>query len=165
MEKLKKEIKVWLFIILLSLIIGIIISNHYTFYIIKGNSMLNTLKNNEYILIKKSNKNFFRKDIIIFKKILKNRIVKKQTFIKRIIAKEGDHLIIKDGEIYLNNKKLSEKYLKSDYTKGSIDIIIPEDNYFVMGDNRKESLDSRNEQIGLVKKSEIIGKLKYEIFK
>ncbi|MGM0379115.1 MAG: signal peptidase I [Bacillota bacterium] len=165
MEKLKKEIKVWILIITLSLIIGITISNYYTFYIIKGNSMLNTLENNEYILIEKSNEKYFRKDIVLFKKKLKDRILKEQTLIKRIIAKPGDHLVIKNGEVYLNSNKLIEKYLKNNYTKGNIDMIIPENHYFVMGDNRKESLDSRNKKIGLVERNEIIGKLKYEIFK
>ncbi len=78
--------------------------------------------------------------------------------IKRIIAVPGDKLEIKAGKVYLNNSLIEEPYLAANtYTGGSISISLEQDEYFVMGDNRGVSLDSRKE--GCVKDKDIKGKV------
>ncbi len=86
--------------------------------------------------------------------------------IKRIIGLPGETIQIKDGEVYINGNILSEPYiLEKDNTKLYTETImkegqtidIPQDQYFVMGDNRKNSSDSRD--WGLLKQENIIGKL------
>ena len=73
----------------------------------------------------------------------------KRSFIKRVIAIEGDHVQLKDGKVYLNGEKLDEPYLQDDVVteaKNSVleDFTVPEGYIFAMGDNRDESTDCRS---------------------
>ncbi len=81
--------------------------------------------------------------------------------IKRIIGLPGETLEIVDGEVYINDFRLDEPYIKQEWGGDKEKVLIPEGYYFVMGDNRSNSLDSRTEGpngIGLIPKDLIIGK-------
>jgi signal peptidase I len=85
-----------------------------------------------------------------------------QILIKRVIAVSGDWIDIKeDGAVYINDELLDEPYV-SETGLGECTVILPlqinENQYFVMGDHRLTSLDSRNMEIGLVHQDQIIGK-------
>ena len=72
----------------------------------------------------------------------------KMSYIKRVIGLPGDHVVIKDGKVYVNNKEFNEPYLQpgviTDNGRGyCTDIVVPENSAFVMGDNRSQSTDSR----------------------
>lgn len=89
----------------------------------------------------------------------------KECIIKRIIAGEGQTVDIKDGKLSVDGKFLDEPYIASgaktnalDAFSGSYPITIPEGYYFVMGDNREHSSDSRDSRVGLIKKDQIYGK-------
>lgn len=74
--------------------------------------------------------------------------INKTSYIKRVIGLPGDHVVIQDGKVYVNNAKLNESYLQSgivtDNGKGfCTDVVVPEKSVFVMGDNRSQSTDSR----------------------
>lgn len=73
--------------------------------------------------------------------------IDKVEYIKRVIGLPGDHIeITADGEVYRNNEKLEESYIKDGYTPlGGVffDVVVPEDSVYVMGDNRVWSKDSR----------------------
>lgn len=75
--------------------------------------------------------------------------VNKKSYIKRVIGLPGEHVSIKDGKVYINDNVLEEKYLSSGVvTDGNgrgncIDLVVPENAVFAMGDNRTESADSR----------------------
>ena len=88
--------------------------------------------------------------------------------IKRIIGLPGESVRIDDsGNIYINNKILSESYgyepIKYAGTAAN-EIILGPDEYFVLGDNRNNSVDSRFEEIGVVKKEQIVGRALLRIF-
>ena len=78
----------------------------------------------------------------------------KKRYMKRVIGLPGEHIKIENGKVYINEKELDEEYLESEYKytdaesyEGKymyIDIVIPEDAVYVMGDNRKKSNDSRS---------------------
>jgi len=113
-----------------------------------GNSMHPTYKNGEYLMANKVTYRIGepqRGDVIIFK------YSETQDFIKRIIALPGDTVMLKDGQFYINGKLLDESnYLNSTvYTKGGDflkegeTVVLEENEYFVSGDNRSHSSDSR----------------------
>lgn len=74
--------------------------------------------------------------------------INKTSYIKRVIALEGDKVEIKDGKVYINNELLSEKYLaegvKTEATGVFNNFIVPKGCIFLMGDNRSGSMDCRN---------------------
>ncbi len=78
--------------------------------------------------------------------------------IKRIIGLPGETLQIVDGKVYINDKLLVEPYIKEEWNDDKEKIAIPEGFYFVMGDNRNNSMDSRSSQIALISKDLLIGK-------
>jgi len=113
-----------------------------------GNSMYPTYKNGEYLMANKLTYRFTepkRGDVIIFK------YSDTQDFIKRIIGVPEDSIMIKDGNVYVNSNQLDENgYLGDtvytsggDYTAEGETITLEEDEYFVLGDNRPHSSDSR----------------------
>ncbi|MFA5633720.1 MAG: signal peptidase I [Candidatus Dojkabacteria bacterium] len=126
-----------------------------------GNSMYPTYKNGEYLMANKVTYRFKepqRGDVIIFK------YSNTQDFIKRIVGLPGDTVMLKDGQLYINGRILDESaYLdNSMYTNGG-DFLkegeskeIPEGEYFVCGDNRTHSSDSRT--FGSISKEDIKGK-------
>lgn len=77
--------------------------------------------------------------------------------IKRIIAKPGDHLVIQNGNVIINGENLNEPYILQHITEGNVNIILEKDQYFVMGDNRAISNDSRD--LGLIYKRQISGRV------
>lgn len=79
-------------------------------------------------------------------------------YIKRIIALPGEHIVIRNNQVLINDEPLAEDYLVNTYTNGSIDTIVPAESYFVMGDNRTKSSDSRSGSISFIKRDEIVGK-------
>lgn len=129
---------------------------------VKGESMYPNFYNNEYVLtnlISLRFQNPKRGDVIVFKAPLDQE----KDYIKRVIGIPGDSISIKNGKIYLNGNQLNETdYLKSDtntypgnFLTEDNTITVPESKYFVLGDNRINSSDSR--EWGFVKKGEIIG--------
>ena len=98
-----------------------------------------------------------RGDIVIFK----HDELGKKILIKRVIGMPGDSLMFVEGDLYLNGELLQEDYLpdgvKTDSFKDFDEI--PEDCYFVMGDNRTESYDSRGWREPYVCKDDILGKM------
>lgn len=76
----------------------------------------------------------------------------------------NEHLIIKDGKVYINDELLDEDYIEGVYTEGDIDIIVPSNHIFAMGDNRPNSDDSRKSYIGPVSLESIIGKAYMRVY-
>lgn len=129
---------------------------------VNGNSMYPNLLNNDFVLtniitLRLSNPKFG--DIVVFNAPPEPS----KYYIKRVIGVPGDTVIINNGKVYLNNEPLDESaYLKPSvktyteaYFKENQPIKVPNDEYFVLGDNRMESSDSR--EWGFLKKNEIIG--------
>lgn len=129
-----------------------ITSNYFvSICIVNGNSMLPTFKDGEILLENKMSKKYNRGDIIVIKK---NDL----KIVKRIIGCPGDKIIIRNGYIYVNEIKFDNIFINE---PGSLDneIKLGYNEYVVLGDNRDESIDSRFDEIGIVNKNEIKGKI------
>lgn len=143
--------------------LAIIIPVRYFFiqpFYVKGASMQPNFYNNEYLVIDEISYRFkepIRGEIVVFK----NPLDPKKYFIKRIIGLPNEKVEIEDGNVLVNGVKLDEtEYLGLGTRTGKkkyASWILKADEYFVMGDNRAYSLDSRN--IGPIKDDLIIGKV------
>lgn len=116
-------------------------------------SMSPTIVPGDYLLIKKFNNQYKRGDIILAKGAT---IGLKGDFIKRIIALPNEHIKIQEGEILIDDKILRINYIKGNIS-GDVDLVLKEDEYFVLGDNIEKSYDSRH--FGPIKKDDILGKV------
>ncbi len=164
---MKDEMVEWVQTIVVSLVIALIITTFIKPTIVKNCSMSPTLEENDFLIINRFLYNRGtpeRGDIVVFRSNLKTETGRQKLLIKRVIAIPGDEIVIKDGKIYLNGSKLEENYIESEYTMGDIDLVIPENEVFVMGDNRSNSLDSRDGILGLVDFNTIMGKAFIRLF-
>ena len=127
---------------------------------IEGTSMEPTLVNGDIVLLTKT-VNFNRGELCGFS--WNNKLL-----IKRVIGTPGDWIEIDtDGTVYLNGEKLDEPYAEQ-LSVGECDLEfpfqVPQEQYFVLGDMRESSIDSRNTLIGCVEKDQIVGKVFFRIW-
>lgn len=130
---------------------------------VDGASMEPTLSNGDNLIVDKLSYRFRdpeRFDIIVFPFKYKERTY----YIKRIIGLPGETVQIDEqGNIYINGEVLSESYGREIIRPENVGlaaepIVLGEDEYFVMGDNRNNSTDSRFAQVGNIKREDIIGR-------
>lgn len=122
---------------------------------VSGDSMAPTMQDQDVVLLLKTD-HFETGELCGF--YWQNKLL-----LKRIIAGPGDTIDIKDdGTVYVNGEALDEPYVK-EKSLGDCDMEfpyqVPDNKYFVMGDHRSVSIDSRNKVIGCVDKSQLVGKL------
>lgn len=164
---LVKEVLTWVVEIAIVLIIAFV----FVYFIghrttVVGQSMNPSLENGEGILVNR----FVYKvtdpkpnDVIVF---LPNGNEKSHYYIKRVIAVPGDTVQIKNGAVYVNGELFDEKVDTAAIAEAGIaseEITVGEDEYFVLGDNRNSSEDSRYANIGNVKKEYIVGKAWFRV--
>ena len=164
--------------LLIDIIIAIILASIVLYFIrptiVKQTSMENTLHPNDYMIMYKQAYRSHgpeRGDIIIFQSELEDLDSgTDKLLIKRVIGLPGDQLSIINDQLYINGEAYHEDYLKEGYTPaaGSVaegqTITVPEDSYFVMGDNRAGSVDSRYSEVGFVSSDVIKGKVVLRLF-
>ncbi len=167
-KKEKKDIKKEIFEWIKEIVIALIIVAFITTFIgqmtnVVGQSMVPTLNDSDRLIVEKLTKRFGeydRYDIIVFpheKDIL---------YIKRIIALPNDKVDIKDGKVFVNDEPIDDKYVFEEIDKygDSLPLTVPEGQYFVLGDNRNNSYDSRYLDVGTIKREDIIGKAVFRLW-
>ncbi len=147
----------------LSIIIFVVIVHSVGIVRVYGSSMNPSLSNKSYVLINKIDNKFRRGDIVVFNSDLKTLDGRKKRLVKRIIATPGDNIKIKDSNVFINGEKLYENYLVSQQTDGEVDLWLNGNEFFLMGDNRDVSMDSRDRPIGIVCDDKFIGKVFFKI--
>jgi len=156
-EQIKNEIWEWTKAIVLALILAFIVRLFiFATSIVEGTSMEPTLEDGERVLY---NKMVYivgepdRGDIVIIQRPSKN-------YVKRVVGLPGDIVEVRNHTLYVNDKKVNQDYLNQEAitnTGNFSPVTIPDNNYFVMGDNRDISKDSRT-GLGFVSTDEIIGR-------
>nr|WP_296093440.1 signal peptidase I [uncultured Dorea sp.] len=134
---------------------------------VSGSSMETTLHNGDNLIVDKLSYRFRdpkRYDIIVFP----YKYEENTYYIKRIIGMPGETLQIKDGYVYIDGEQLtSDIYgneLIEDPQTAEEPVTLGEDEYFVMGDNRNHSMDSRDPSVGVLKKSDLMGRAWVRIY-
>jgi signal peptidase I len=159
MEKgLKKEIFEWVKAIVFALLLALLIRGFiFEPMIVPTGSMIHTIEIDDRILV---NKFIYRfqdpkySDIVVFK----YPDNPKETFVKRLIGMGGDVIEIKEGKLYRNNSLVEEPYLMEKMIGDFGPYRVPEGHYFMMGDNRNNSKDSRFWETKYVSRNSVVGK-------
>lgn len=164
----KEIVEMIVYIMFLLLLVWLIITFVGQRTVVDGSSMYDTLEDNDNLWVSKISYLLGdpeRFDIVVFP------VDDEGTYyIKRIIGMPGERIRIDiDGTIYINDQPLDEDYGYETISPKTIgradeDIILGEDEYFVMGDNRNGSLDSRFDEVGNIERERLIGKAVFRIW-
>ncbi len=170
MEK-SKEFFSWVKAIIIAVILAFLIRTYiFTPIVVDGESMMPTLLDHERIILNKFGTDIDsidRFDVVVF------HATEERDYIKRVIGLPGDHIEYKNDTLYINGKKYDEPYLEEykaemggapltgDFTLEEVtgSATVPDNQLFLMGDNRQNSLDSR--EIGTIPVEEIVGKANF----
>ncbi|GAA0453145.1 signal peptidase I [Alkalibacillus silvisoli] len=160
---MKREIWEWTKAIVIALVIAFILRTFiFATSVVEGASMVPTLESGERVIF---NKAVYlidepdRGDIVIIQHPHKN-------YVKRVIGLPNETLETRDNDLYIDGERVDEEYLTEEELQGTGDIepiVIPDGQYYVMGDNREISKDSRN-GLGLIEEDDIIGRSEIIIF-
>jgi len=149
----------WVVDIILVVVFALFIINYYgESAVVSGNSMNPIVENEEMVLLDQLSyelKEPKRFDVIAY--VSRSGDVS----IKRIIGLPGETVQIIDNTIYIDGEEIEDKYFEGKFESGYVDeaIVIGDNEYFVMGDNRNVSEDSRFEYVGNISREDILGKI------
>lgn len=154
------------FAIYFFIIVGVILTIKYVVSLeqVVGPSMQPNYKSGDLLLLNKISYHF-RNPRMFEVVVISNDETK--YMIKRIIGLPGDSIEYKDNKLYINGEVTKEYFetegITNDFSLSELEYdVIPDDYYFVMGDNRENSLDSR--YYGLIKKDQILGKVQFRLW-
>lgn len=152
-----REVLDWFKTIIIAVLIALVLRSFVISpFKVSMTSMYPNLQPDDLILVEKLTYRFRDPkpgDVLVFHSPLGDN----KDFVKRLIAVGGDEVEGKDGKIYINKELLQEPYIKSSPNFSFSPITVEKGKFFVLGDNRDNSLDSRN--FGSIERKEIIGRV------
>lgn len=161
----RKGLATRLLILLCSLffltLIALIVFIQYSFIVVSGTSMQPLLAPKDLIVVRQTHTDTvdYGDVVVAFSED------ERKLLIKRVIGKSGDRIQIKADGVYRNGEKLKEDYLnEKDYQyEDNVDVIVEDDTYYLLGDNRRVSVDSRSEKVGKIYTRNILGVYEFNV--
>lgn len=165
---MKEELIEWAKALIGALLVTFVIIFFIRPTVVYGPSMEPSYYDREYLLISNALvkvQGLSRGDVIVFKTHLKLDSGGEKNLIKRVIGTPGDTVEIADGQVRVNGEVIQEAYTDGSPTldNGVTSWVVGDNEYFVLGDNRDNSKDSRFDDVGLIKKDKIMGKVVFRI--
>lgn len=177
MDKLKKELLEWGKALVFAVLVFIVVNFFFSFTTVYNVSMYPTLQEKDKLFMVKFGA-FERGDIVSYRSELTitekdhqdlewiqkwfHKVGERKNLIKRVIAVPGDTIEINGDTVYVNDVALVEPYVSSNMYGMVEKQVLPEGKYFLMGDNRDNSIDSR--ALGLIDEEDFIGKVVFRFF-
>jgi signal peptidase I len=124
--------------------------------------LLNNLKRGEVVICRFPNRNTSRS--IRLGSPVDLALVQHELFIKRLVAFPGDSVAVLDGKLYINDALVEEEYITYPPVRNFARITLGKDEYMVMGDNRRDSHDSRSGDVGAISYDMIVGKASFVLW-
>ena len=172
-KKEKKSMPFWMQLVLLVVMV-VILRNVMGTVLVKGASMEPNFNHGDFVFVNKLSTSIGSPD---YGDVVICKLDEGSTFeniIKRVIGLPGDEINIvenpqndREYDLYINGEYIEEDFLGEPMmTDGNIEypFEVPENSYFVMGDNRNESLDSRRESVGAIHKDDLMGKVVLRLY-
>ena len=129
---------------------------------VDGRSMMNTLKDHEYMIATKYD--YLFSDPERFDIVICHYPGRKENFVKRVIAFGGETVELREGELYIDGVFYEQIFDRTSSKRNYGPYTVPEGRYFVMGDNRDNSHDSRHSDVGALTREQIRGHVQYVVF-
>jgi signal peptidase I len=152
-----KEIREWIVSIVIAVVLALLIRTFlFEFIRVDGPSMEPTLYTGYQVMINKVEYRLHppeRGDIIVCQ--YPGRTA---NYVKRIVAVENQVVEVRNQKVYIDGKPVEEKYIKEPIFENTVAVKVPAGSVFVMGDNRNDSMDSRDATIGPISRTMILGK-------
>lgn len=165
----QEKMKEWIKDILFAVVIALIVIQFIKPTIVKQSSMEPNFYENDYLFVSKQSYRLFgepaRGDVVVVHSDLVQENGEEKMLIKRIIGLPGETIDIVDGQVYIDDQLLEENYTKEGFTTGEVKrLVVPAGQVFCMGDNRRVSVDSRDDSVGCIKVEDIIGKVVLRVY-
>ncbi len=156
------ELKEWIQSAVIAIALAFIIKMFlFDFVMVQGSSMFPTLVEGDRLIVNKIGYTIGEPD---YGDIVILSYSDSIEYVKRVIGKGGDTIAIKDMVVYRNGEPLDEDYINPDPYEDFTEVTVPMGTYFVMGDNRANSSDSRYPSLGFVERNAIDGKVIFRIW-
>ena len=156
------ELKEWIQSAVIAIVLAFIIKMFlFDFVMVQGSSMFPTLVQGDRLIVNKIGYTIGEPD---YGDIVILSYSDSVEYVKRVIGKGGDTIEIKNMVVYRNGEPLEEDYINTDPYEDFTKVTVPVGTYFVMGDNRANSSDSRYPSLGFVEKDAIDGRVIFRIW-